>query len=100
VTAFAELLRDDGTSIEEAVVDIVDADAVRLALAKIATYLGPVDILINNGVSRNPSLERTTPGGFSDDVEANLNGSYNCTHAVLPDMKGAPFGRDFQTSAQ
>jgi NAD(P)-dependent dehydrogenase (short-subunit alcohol dehydrogenase family) len=93
VTAFAERLRTDGTRIEAAAVDIVDADAVRLTFARIAARLGPVDILINNaGVSRNPSLDRTTPGGFSDDVDANLNGAYNCTHAVLPDMKARRSG--------
>ena len=55
--------------------------------------LGPVDILINNaGVSRNPSLERTTPEGFRDDVNANLNGAYNCAYAVLPAMKARRAG--------
>ena len=93
VTDFAEGLRTDGTIIEAAVVDIVDADAVRLVVARLITLLGPVDILINNaGVSRNPSLERTTPAGFSDDINANLNGAYNCTHAVLPDMKARRSG--------
>ena len=93
ITGFAERLRADGARIEAAVVDIVDADAVRLAFARIGTLLGPVDILINNaGVSTNPSLERTTPAGFSEDVNANLNGAYNCTHAVLPDMKARRSG--------
>ena len=93
VADFAERLRRNGTTIEAAVVDIVDADAVRLAFARVATLLGPVDILINNaGVSRHPSLERTTPAGFSDDIDANLNGAYNCTHAVLPGMKARRSG--------
>jgi NAD(P)-dependent dehydrogenase (short-subunit alcohol dehydrogenase family) len=93
VTHLAERLRTNGTTIEAAVVDIVDADAVRLGFARVATLLGPVDILINNaGVSRNPSLERTTPAGFSDDINANLNGAFNCTHAVLPDMKARRSG--------
>jgi NAD(P)-dependent dehydrogenase (short-subunit alcohol dehydrogenase family) len=88
VTGFAERLRGSGIRIEPAVVDIVDAEAVRLAFARLKDLLGPVDILINNaGVSRNPSLERTTPAGFSDDVDANLNGAYYCTHAVVADMK-------------
>jgi NAD(P)-dependent dehydrogenase (short-subunit alcohol dehydrogenase family) len=88
VTRFAEQLRADGIKIEAAVVDIVDADAVRTAFAKVTALLGPVDILINNaGVSRNPSLERTTPAGFHDDVDANLNGAFNCAHAVLGAMK-------------
>jgi NAD(P)-dependent dehydrogenase (short-subunit alcohol dehydrogenase family) len=93
VTAFAERLRRDGTRIESAVVDIVDSHAVTSAFARIAALVGPVDILINNaGVSRNPSLERTTPEGFRDDVEANLNGAYNCAYAVLPAMKARRSG--------
>jgi NAD(P)-dependent dehydrogenase (short-subunit alcohol dehydrogenase family) len=93
VIAFAERLRRDGMRVEAAVVDIGDADAVRSAFAKSAALLGPVDILINNaGVSRNPSLERTTPETFKEDIHANLNGAYNCTYAVLPDMKARRAG--------
>ena len=33
---------------------------------------------------------------FSDDVNANLNGAYNCTHAVLPAMKARRSGVDRQ----
>jgi NAD(P)-dependent dehydrogenase (short-subunit alcohol dehydrogenase family) len=93
VTEFAERLRDAGITIEAAVVDIVDADAVRLAFQHVVARLGPVDILVNNaGVTRNPSLDRTTPAGFSEDVNANLNAAYTCTHAVLPDMKARRSG--------
>ena len=93
VTAFAEQLRGEGITVESAVVDIVDAAAVAAAFAMITARLGPIDILINNaGVSRHPSLERTTPEGFKDDVNANLNGAYNCAHAVLPGMKARRAG--------
>ncbi len=88
LTAFAEQLRGDGVRVESAVVDIGDAEGVGTAFAKLEAALGPVDILINNaGVSHNPSLERTTPDGFRDDVNINLNGAYNCAYAVLPAMK-------------
>jgi NAD(P)-dependent dehydrogenase (short-subunit alcohol dehydrogenase family) len=93
VTGFADHLRASGATIEAAVVDIVDADAVRVAFDKVTAVLGAVDILINNaGVSNNPSLERTTPQGFSADIAANLNGAYNCAHAVLPAMKARRSG--------
>jgi NAD(P)-dependent dehydrogenase (short-subunit alcohol dehydrogenase family) len=86
-------LRSAGSTIEAAVVDIVDADAVRAAFERLSARLGPVDILINNaGVSRHPSLERTPPAGFHDDVDINLNGAFNCTHAVLPPMKARRSG--------
>jgi NAD(P)-dependent dehydrogenase (short-subunit alcohol dehydrogenase family) len=96
VIAVAEELRaTSGARVEAAIVDIVDADAVRQAFAKVTDALGgeTVDILINNaGLSRHPTLERTTPAGFSDDVDTNLKGAYYCTHAVLPAMKARRSG--------
>ena len=93
VTAFAEELRAGGISAESAVVDIGDVEGVAAAFQELTAKLGPVDILINNaGVSRNPSVERTTPNGWRDDVNTNLNGAYYCAHAVLPDMKARRAG--------
>jgi NAD(P)-dependent dehydrogenase (short-subunit alcohol dehydrogenase family) len=84
----AERLRSGGVSVEASVVDIADAESVQSAIASARSHLGAVDVLINNaGVSRTPSLARTTPSLFQDDIDANLNGAYNCTHAVLPEMK-------------
>ena len=88
VTGLAEALGASGVRAQSAVVDIGDSTAVASAFAELIAALGPVDILVNNaGVSRNPSLERTTPEGWRDDVNANLNGAFNCSHAVLPAMK-------------
>ena len=93
VTAFAGELRGMGIRVESAVVDIVDAAAVTAAFAGVSAALGPIDILVNNaGVSRNPTLEGTTPEGFRDDIDANLNGAYNCAYAVLPGMKARRAG--------
>ncbi len=93
VAEFADRLRLDGITVESMTVDIVDAPAVRSAFDTLSDRLGAIDILINNaGVSRNPSLERTTPDGFGEDVEANLNGAYHCTYAVLPGMKARRSG--------
>lgn len=86
--AFAEELRSEGIRVESAVVDIADAAAVAAAFETVAARLGPVDILINNaGATTAATLDRTTPESFADDIRVNLNGAYNCTHAVLPDMK-------------
>jgi NAD(P)-dependent dehydrogenase (short-subunit alcohol dehydrogenase family) len=88
VIAFAAKLRERGIEVEAAVVDIGDSQAVASAFAKAADILGPVDILVNNaGVTRHSTLEQTTPEGFREDVHVNLNGTYNCVHAVLPAMK-------------
>ncbi len=88
VIAFAAELRSGGIRAEAAMVDIGDPAAVAAAFTSLAAALGSMDILINNaGVSTNPALDRTTPEGWRDDVNANLNGAYNCAHAVLPGMK-------------
>jgi NAD(P)-dependent dehydrogenase (short-subunit alcohol dehydrogenase family) len=87
IVTFARELAANGVSIQEAVVDIGDAAAVRSAFATLASALGPVDILINNaGATRHPSLEATTPEGFEEEIRTNLIGAYNCAHAVLPSM--------------
>lgn len=93
VTDFADELRRDRITVESAVADIGDAATVRSAFEKFASVLGPIDVLINNaGVTRHPALEHTTPEGFREDVEVNLNGAWNCAHAVLPAMKARRAG--------
>jgi NAD(P)-dependent dehydrogenase (short-subunit alcohol dehydrogenase family) len=87
VTEFADELRKAGIKVESAVVDIGDPKAVKDSFGRLRSALGDPEILINNaGVSKNPALGRTTPDGWADDVNANLNGAYNCSYAVLPGM--------------
>ena len=63
--------------------DISDPQAVAQAFKD----MGTVDILINNaGFSEHPTLAKTDPSGWSHDINGNLNGAYNCAHAVLPGM--------------
>ena len=83
VEELAGTLGNDGITVMTAVVDIASADAVKAAFAG----FGDVHLLINNaGVSRYPTLAVTDPAGWESDVAANLNGAYNCAHAVLPGM--------------
>lgn len=93
VEGFAGELRESGIDAAAVVADIGDAAGVANAIESIVSTLGPVDVLINNaGVSEHPSLEKTTPEGWQDDVNANLNGAYNCADAVLPGMKSRSGG--------
>ncbi|MBK1870710.1 SDR family oxidoreductase [Aestuariivirga sp. YIM B02566] len=88
VSSFADELKRDGVKTAYAVADIGDAEAVAKAFAHLAAALGPVDILINNaGYSDHPTLARTDPKGWQADMNGNLNGAYNCAHAVLPGMQ-------------
>ena len=88
VKSFADDLKQEGVKIAHGVADIGDADAVANAFAQLGAELGPVDILINNaGFSDHPTLMRTDPKGWQADMNGNLNGAYNCAHAVLPGMQ-------------
>lgn len=88
VKSFADELRREGVKIAHATADIGDAQAVKRAFAYFGAELGAVDILINNaGFSDHPSFARTDPLGWQKDVNGNLNGAYNCAHAVLPGMQ-------------
>ena len=93
VTGLATILAKEGIKAAAAVLDIADEKAVAKAFAGFETSLGPVDILVNNaGSSWAPTLERTDPASWRGIVEANLNGTYYCTHAVLPGMKARRSG--------
>jgi NAD(P)-dependent dehydrogenase (short-subunit alcohol dehydrogenase family) len=88
VEGIAQALRTERVKAVYAVVDVGDADQVARAFSDLANQLGPVDILINNaGFSEHPTFARTDPAGWQKDVNGNLNGAYNCAHAVLPGMK-------------
>lgn len=67
-----------------AIADIGDSEQVAGAFAKV----GPVDVLVNNaGFSEHPTFAKTDPEAWADDINGNLNGAYNCAHAVIPAMK-------------
>lgn len=83
VTSLAEDLAREGVPAKAAVVDLSDPPAVVTAFAS----FGEVHLLINNaGVSRHNTLRETDPTGWREDIDANLNGAYRCSHAVLPQM--------------
>lgn len=72
-----------GAAHKSAVANISDAAAVKAAFDS----FGDVHILINNaGISRHPTMARTDPAGWEEDLAANLNGAHACAHAVLEQM--------------
>jgi NAD(P)-dependent dehydrogenase (short-subunit alcohol dehydrogenase family) len=93
VEAFARDLAKRLPKAAHAVVDVGDMKGVELAFKELTDQLGPIDILINNaGFSEHPTFARTDPAGWQNDVNGNLNGAYNCAHAVLPGMKSKRSG--------
>ena len=70
-----------------ATADVSDMEAVNVAVEKIKTELGGIDILINNaGVGAFGSFMELEPAKWKEIIDINLMGAYYVTRAVLPGM--------------
>lgn len=90
----AEELRSDGVTALGVAVDVVDRPAVDEAFAKVRSELGPVHILVTSAglVDFAPFLE-ISPQNWQRLIEVNLNGTFHCAQAAIPDMLEAGWGR-------
>jgi NAD(P)-dependent dehydrogenase (short-subunit alcohol dehydrogenase family) len=101
----AELAADTVAAIEQAggrahlaPGDVTDASAVDAIVAAAAAALGPIDVLVNNvggapaGVGWQP-LRDTSVEDFYAFVALNLGSAFICSHAVVPGMIEAGYGK-------
>lgn len=90
----ATLAKLIGAGHRVAVGDITDHDGIAATLARAADGGGPVAILVNNaGAARSAPAAKTPSTLWHDMLAVNLTGTFNCTHAVLPGMQAAGWGR-------
>lgn len=91
-----ESLRADLSGHGHAVVfvDVSDAASVAKAFEQARELLGPVGILVNNaGQAESAPFVKTHAALWQRMLAVNLTGTYLCTHAALPDLLGAGWGR-------
>jgi NAD(P)-dependent dehydrogenase (short-subunit alcohol dehydrogenase family) len=70
--------------------DVGDTGLVQAVMAQ----HGPFDIVVNNaGVDQHAFFTDTTPGDWAKLLAVNLVSAFACTHAALPAMQAAGFGR-------
>ncbi|MCV7262753.1 SDR family NAD(P)-dependent oxidoreductase [Mycolicibacterium poriferae] len=103
--AIADRLRADGLQVatldlnagEEKfcyTADVTDRAAVDAALEDIRAELGPVTVLVNAaGLDRFKRFSDLTFDEWQKVIDVNLNGTFHCIQAVLPDMVEAGWGR-------
>lgn len=64
------------------------------AVARLRAEHGPVDILVSNaGVDQHAFFTQTTPEDWRRLIAINLEVAFSVTHAVLPGMQAAGYGR-------
>jgi 2-hydroxycyclohexanecarboxyl-CoA dehydrogenase len=70
--------------------DVGDASMVQAIMSQ----HGPFDIVVNNaGVDQHAFFTDTTPEDWARLLAVNLVSAFACTHAALPSMQAAGFGR-------
>lgn len=88
------LARLDGQGHGICVADITDHAGVAKAFAAAAEARGPITILVNNaGAASSMPVNKTSPELWRDMLAVNLDGTFNCTQAVLAGMQQAGWGR-------
>jgi 2-hydroxycyclohexanecarboxyl-CoA dehydrogenase len=77
--------------------DVTDIESARAAVAA----LGAPDVLVNNaGTDEFGFFTQTTPEQWRRVLDVNLGGVLNCTHAALPPMQEAGYGRIVNLSSE
>lgn len=84
--------RDHETAYIQA--DVCDPTALAPALAAARSRFGAVNILVNNaGQARSAAFLKTDPELWRRMMQVNLDGTFYCTQAVLPEMLTGGWGR-------
>jgi 2-hydroxycyclohexanecarboxyl-CoA dehydrogenase len=78
--------------------DVTDIEAARAAVEAAG---GTLDVLVNNaGTDEFGFFTYTTPEQWKKVLDINLGGTLNCTHAALPAMQKAGYGRIVNISSE
>lgn len=89
--ALGQLTADgEVATIAGSVCDVRDAASVEAMIEAAGRALGGVDVLVNNaGIAFVRDFEEITPAMWSDIIDTNLTGVFNCCRAALPELKKA-----------
>ena len=81
--------------------DVTDPEGVAEATQRLRTELGPVDILVNNaGLAGEGRFVDVTLERWQRVVDSHVLGAFLCTHAVLPGMLAAGWGRVISVASE
>jgi len=83
-----------GVPVYSALCDVREMDLVEHFVSQVKTHLGGIHYLVNNaGVTHDGALWRLTPEAWSEVMDTNVGGAFNCIHAVAPFMRAERYGK-------
>jgi 3-oxoacyl-[acyl-carrier protein] reductase len=99
----AAAIRATGGDAKAFAADVTNADAVAKLFARIASEMGPCEILVNNAGLAGRHLGRPADQISEEDwdavIDSHLRATWLCTRAALPAMRAAKWGRIVNTSS-
>lgn len=83
-----------GVPCYSALCDVREMELVDHFVSQVKKHLGGIHYLVNNaGVTHDGALWNLTPEAWSDVMDTNVGGAFNCIHAVAPIMRAQRFGK-------
>lgn len=80
--------------------DISRYDEARSMVEQAINFFGKVDILVNNaGITSPALLAKMSPEQWHSVLDVDLNGAFNCTHAIINHMIANSYGRIINISS-
>ncbi len=93
-TTAVDIRNKSGATIHARTLDVTDGDAVVQAFSGLIDELGPPAVLVNNaGGAESAPFTALDRSNWDATLAVNLTSVYACTHAVLPAMLEAGYGR-------
>ncbi len=80
--------------------DVSNREACRAMVDKAQDALGPIQVLVNNaGITRDRSFLKLSPEQWHEVLLVNLDGAFNLTGKILPNMVEMKWGRVINMSS-
>ncbi len=87
-------MRGEGYRVHAGEGDVADFDSCAEMFYKLASIVGPVEILVNNaGITRDAVFKRMTEKDWLEVINTNLNSVFNVTRQVIDGMVERGWGR-------
>ncbi|WP_088346589.1 MULTISPECIES: acetoacetyl-CoA reductase [Rhodomicrobium] len=74
--------------------DVGDYEACATGLKRVASDLGPIDVVVNNaGITKDAMLHKMTPEMWNEVIRIDLGSMFNMTQPVIEGMRNRNWGR-------